>query len=276
MWALALLALLPLLAGCSQAPAPPAEVPGLLVEGVVVDAALAPVADARVIVQGSNASANATTDASGWFAFEAPPGADLLVTVSAAGFVPESQVVAAFSGARHTLNFTLERVPFAAPYTTVESFDGVVSCGVTAVVGEDPSAPHEHKGVRCDEVVEGGSNVWNYTVPANSTGIVLEGFWEPQSELAKALVVKATIPETGEVLAFVESMSPLRVQMSALSLARNLAAGHDTITVVVNPGAGTGNHDHGAAGAFVQQPFQLVMTAFFNGPVDPTYTVAAS
>ena len=123
------------------------------------------------------------------------------------------------------------------------------------------------------EVLPDGNNVWNYTIPDNTTGLVLEAFWEPQSELSKALVVKASIPQTGEVLAFVESMSPLRIQMSKVALAQNLAAGHSPSSIVVTPGAGTGNHDHGAAGAFFQQPFQLVMTAFFNGPVDPSYSV---
>lgn len=271
MRALALLALLPLLAGCSQAPEAPPEVPGPVVEGFVLDAARAPIVGAAVAVQGQ--AANATTDDAGHFAFEAPAGVELLVTVTAPGFVPSSQIVPAFSGERHVLNFTLVRVAFAEPYRTVEDFNGVVSCGVTAVVGEDPSAPHEHKGVRCDEVLPDGQNVWNYTIPDNTTGLVLEGFWEAQSEVSRALVLKATIPETGEVLAFVESMSPLRVQLSKVALAQNLAAGHPLVSIVVTPGAGTGNHDHGAVGAFAQQPFQLVMTAFFNGPVDPAYTV---
>ena len=118
------------------------------------------------------------------------------------------------------------------------------------------------------------NNVWNYTIPANSTGLVLEGFWEAQTPLSEALVVKAEVVGTGQVLAFLESMSPLRVQMSSANLAQAAEDGRTYMTVTVTPGAGSGSHEHGAFGAFVEQQFQLVMTAFFNGPVDPAYSVA--
>jgi hypothetical protein len=271
MRALALALLLLLAAGCSQAPKPAAPDAGPLVEGFVMDAARAPIAGAHATVQGQ--AANGTTDDLGHFALDAAAGVDLLITVQADGFVPESQFVSAYSGPHHVLNFTLARIPFAKPYTTVEQFRGTVACAVTAVIGEDPSAPHEHKGVRCDDVLPASQNEWNYTIPSNTTGLVLEAFWQPQTDLSTALIMKGTIPETGDILAFVEGVNPLRVQFSKVALAQNLAAGHQTVRVVVTPGAGTGSHDHGAIGAFVDQPFQLVMTAFFNGPVDPAYTV---
>ena len=270
---LAMALLLPLaLAGCGEQPAPPAADPGPVVEGFVLDVARAPVPGAWVAVHGLDV--NGSTAEDGHFAFQAPPGVELLVTAQAPGFVASSQLVPAFSGPHHVLNFTLERVPFDEPYTVVSSFKGAVSCGVTAVVGEDPANPHEHKGVRCNDVVPSPSSVWNYTIPTNTTGLVLEAFWEPQTELSAALVFKATIPETREVLGFKESGSPLRIQLSSASLAQNLAAGHTTLRVAVGPGAGTGEHEHGAVGVFVEQEFQLVMTAFFNGPVDPSYSVA--
>lgn len=270
---LALALLLPLaLAGCSEAEAPPAVEPGPTVEGFVLDNARAPVPGATVVVQGS--TVNGTTGEDGHFAFQAPMGVELLVTAQAPGFIAASQVVPPFSGAHHVLNFTLERMPFAEPYTLVSDFKGSVSCGVTAVVGEDPWSPHEHKGVRCNDLVPSPGSVWNYTIPLNTTGLVLEAFWEPQTELSAALVFKAMIPETREVLAFKESASPARMQLSSVSLAQNLAAGHTVLSVAVGPGAGTGEHEHGAVGVFVEQEFQLVITAFFNGPVDATYSVA--
>ena len=270
---LALALLLPFaLAGCSEQQAAPAAEPGPTVEGFVLDTSRAPVPAATVVVRGIEV--DGTTGPDGHFAFQAPPGLELLVTAQAPGFVASSQVVPPYSGPRHVLNFTLERVPFAEPYTVVSDFKGAVSCGVTAVVGEDPSSPHEHKGVRCNDVVPSPSSVWNYTIPLNTTGLVFEAFWDPQTDLSAALVFKATIPETGEVLGFKESASPARIQLSSVSLAQNLAAGHTTLRVAVGPGAGTGEHEHGAVGVFVEQEFQLVMTAFFNGPVDPSYSVA--
>lgn len=268
-WAL----LLPFaLAGCSQEQPRPAVETGPLVEGYVLDEARAPVPAATVVVRGL--TVNGTTGPDGHFAFQAPSGVELLLTAQAPGFIASSQVVPAFSGTYHLLNFTLERMPFAEPYTVVSDFKGSVTCGVTAVVGEDQSSPHEHKGVRCSELIPSDTHVWNYTIPLNTTGLVLEAFWDPQTDLAAALVFKATIPETGEILGFKESASPARIQLSAVSLAQNLAAGHTVLSVVVGPGAGTGEHEHGAVGAFVEQGFQLVMTAFFNGPVDPAYSIA--
>ena len=262
-----------LLAGCSDGKGgPPEAAPGPVVEGWVVDAVRAPVPGASVLVQGTNTSA--TTDAEGHYRFEATAGVDLLITAAADGFVAESQIVPAFSGAQHILNFSLERVPVAEPYHLSSAFDGFISCGFTVVAQEDPSRPHEHQGVRCDTVLPVGTtnNVWNYTIPTNATGLILEGFWEAQTPASEALVVKAQVAGTGQVLAFLESSNPLRVQMSSANLKTAAEDGRTHIVVTVTPGAGTGSHEHGAVGVFVEQPFRLVMTAFFNGPVDPSYT----
>ena len=269
--ALALLLLSLALAGCSDgktAPPPPA---GPAVEGWVVDSIRAPVADATVQVEGLGL--NATTDDEGHFSLAAPPGVDLLVIVSAEGFLVESQLVPAFSGAYHVLNFTLARVPDATPYHTTTDFRGTVPCGVTLVLQEDPNNPHQHQGVRCSEVVPTEANVWNYTIPADATGLVLEGSWEAQTPASEALVIKAEVAGTDQVLAFLETSSPLRIQLGSANLAQAAEGGRTFITVTVTPGAGTGSHEHGAVGLFVEQEFRLFMTAFFNGPVDSAFSV---
>jgi hypothetical protein len=270
---LALLAAVALLAGCSEPPAAAPSGPvGPLVEGWVVDARLTPVMGARVFVQGQNLTA--TTDEEGHYAFQAPPGLDLLVIVQADGFRSSSQLATAFSGTRHVLNFSLERLPSATPYHLSTEFEGRLTCAFTLVLQEDPDRPHQHTGVSCNNVTPVQTNVWNYTIPANTTGLVLEGFWEPQTPFSEALVIKAEVPDTGQVLAFLESSGPLRVQLSAANVAEAGKDGRTILRVTVTPGAGTGSHEHGAIGLFLEQSFQLVMTAFFNGPVDPTFTVA--
>lgn len=271
---LALAAALPLLlAGCGDGQGGAAAEPlGPVVEGWVLDAARKPIEAAAVTVDGL--AANATTDAAGHFAFVGPSGVDLLVTVRADGFVAESQLVPAFSGPSHVLNFSLERVPFAAPYVEVSDFRGTISCALTVILQEDPNNPHEHQGARCaDAGLPGERNVWNYTIPANASGLVLEGFWDPQTAFSEALVVKAEVVGTGQVLAFLESMSPLRVQMGAANVAQATEGGRTFMTITVKPGAGSGSHEHGAFGVFLEQDFRLVITAFFNGPVDPSYSI---
>lgn len=263
------------LAGCSggASQAPPEGAAAFVVEGFVVDARLLPIAGAPVVALGQGA--NATTDASGHFLLRALAAQDLVLLVAPPGYVAQSRAVSAFSGSHAWVNLTLEAVAFAAPYHQTEMYRATVQCGVSVVAGEDPSRPHEHRGVKCSDHLPSPTSVWNYTVPVNTTGLILEAFWEPGTPASTALVLKATMVGTGEVLAFVEGMSPLKQQVSRVSLQQNVAAGHDVLSVELRPGAGTGQHDHGAVGAFVQQQVQLFATAFFNGPVDPAFTVAS-
>lgn len=268
------LAAILLLAGCSSPPEAGPVAQGPHVEGWVVDARFAPVADAQVTAIGLGADAR--TDGAGRYSFDLPASADVLVMVEAEGFITQSRAVSAGSGGRLVVNFTLERVPAAAPYMTVETFDGILRCGIVAVAGEDPSRPHQHRGVRCSEALEDDANVWLYTIPANASGLVIEAAWEAQSMLSQSMVLNASVQATGEVLGFQEGISPLRVQPSRFKLDLERQAGNHVLDIRIESGAGTGNHEHGAVGATVEQPFQLFATAFFNGPVDPGYSIAAS
>jgi hypothetical protein len=262
---------LPLLAGCSSpsGTAPPAASP--FVEGWVVDERLAPVAGARLTAVGLGA--NASTDEAGHYSFGVPADVDVLVVAEAGGFVAQSRSVSAGSGERRFVNFTLERIPLAAPYRTVEAFDGVLRCGLVVVVGEDPARPHEHRGVRCSTVLEDDANTWLYAIPSNASGLVIEAVWEPQSQLSQSMLLNVSVEATGEVLGFQEGMSPLRAQPSRFKLDLERQAGNGVLSIRVEAGAGTGNHEHGAAGAVVEQEFRLFATAFYNGPVDPGYSI---
>lgn len=261
------------MAGCTT-PAPDAEVTapaGPIVEGWVVDERLVPIAQAQVRVAGLGL--NTSTDANGHYSLSPPGQVDLVVILEADGFVAQSRSIGARSGERHVLNFTLERIPDARPYHTVTTHAGVLRCGAVAVLAEDPSRPHEHQGLRCSQTLEDTRNAWLYDAPSNTTGIILEVAWVPQSELAQALVLKVVAEGTGDLLAFIEGTSVLRVQLSAVNLAQLLTLGQPTLRITLEPGAGTGNHEHGAAGAFVEQAFDVYATAFFNGPVDASYSI---
>jgi hypothetical protein len=264
--------LLPLLAGCSSAPEARPVAAGPFVEGWIVDARFAPVAGARVAAVGLGA--NASTDEGGHYSFGVPAGVELLVVAEADGFVAQSRSVSAGSGDHLVVNFTMERVPAAAPYQTVEAFDGILRCGVVVVVGEDPARPHEHRGLRCSTVLEDDANTWLYTIPSNASGLVIEAVWEAQSQMSRSMLLNVSVQATGEVLGFQEGLSPLRAQPSRFKLDLERQAGNGVLSIRMESGAGTGNHEHGAAGATVEQPFRLFATAFYNGPVDPSYSVA--
>jgi hypothetical protein len=273
--ALALLAFA--LAGCAQ-DTPDADgedaAVGTLVEGWVVDLRIMPVVGANV---SASAVAWATTAEDGHYAVRVPSGQDVIVTIVAPGFEPASKLVSAGSGQHTFLNFTLAPRPSQDPRILVQSFNGAVRCAVTAVAGEDPSRPHEHQGFRCDDNLPGEvrTNVWNFTYPADADGLVAEVFWDAQSEVSKALYVRLTHAPTGEVLAFAEAMDPIRLQPSVDALAQLQRLGDVPLQLTVGPGAGTGNHDHGAVGAFVEQQFEAFSSTFFDRAVDPSYTVDA-
>lgn len=270
----AVLAILALaFSGCFQAePSASDEPVGPAVEGWVVDLAYKPIVGANVSLTGTGLWA--TTDDEGHFGLEAPPATQLLVTVTAPGFMAASQSVGAASGSRHILNFTLERVPAAAPYTLVESFNGFLQCGVTLVVMENQSTPHEHQGARCSTLINDTRNTWHTAIPNNATGMIIETEWTPNSEFAQGLVMKIVVDGSGDVLGFIEGRSILRVQLSQAKLLQNIQAGFTDYTVTIEAGAGTGEHEHGAVGVFYEQAFTIYATTFYNGPADPSYSIA--
>lgn len=276
MRALAVLAVLCMaLAGCSRGggeSAGPDGAAGIVVEGWVIDERIVPVPGAVARLAGLGIEAS--TDEGGHYRVEAPPGTELVLVVEAAGYKTASAAVAAHSGMHHVLNFSLERLPVAEPYHEVQSFDGLLRCGVVATTQEDPSRPHEHQGVRCSQLANDSANRWAYTLPADTTGVIVEVAWDAQSDVARAMVLKVTVAATGEQVAFLESTSILRVQLSSIKLAQERQAGHEELIMALEPGAGSGNHEHGAVGAFVQQQFTIYATAFFNGPVPPAYSIA--
>ena len=262
------------ISGCLHPPTPKATTTAPpVIEGWVVDAGLVPLPGARVALP--DAGVETHTDDAGHYQLDTAAGVTSVVVVTNPGYLPASGAISAYSGAHQVLNFTLQRLPDAKPFHETISFDGFVDCGVTAAVMENQSRPHEHQGVKCSTYLNTSRNVWPSEIPALATGLVVEIVWTQESELSGALVLKVTNDATGDILGFVESTSPLRVQLSQATILQDEAAGKTAITIDVEPGAGTGSHDHGAVGAFANQEFTAYATAFYNGPADPLFTVTA-
>lgn len=259
-----------LLAGCFQPTAPAAPAAFVVVQGWIVDERLVPIVNASVTWTGTNASTQSRPD--GFYRLEGPVGVEGLLVFEQAQHAAQARAVSAASGRLHWLNVTLVRLPVLEPYAETQSFQGILRCGVVATTQEDPSRPHEHQGVRCSQTLNDTSNRWEYTIPSDTTGIVVEAFWDAQSPVAQAMVLKI-VSASGEVFGFAESTSPNRLQLSSFKLQQELAAGSDLLVMTLEPGAGTGNHEHGAVGAFVQQSFTVYATAFFHAPVPPTYSI---
>jgi hypothetical protein len=248
---------------------------GPVVEGWVVDDRIMPVTNATVSLAGS--PVQVATDQAGHYRLETPTGTSVTLVVAAQGYQSKAGALGAFFGMHQVLNFSLVRLPADAPYVLADSRQGQLTCAITAVAGQDdPNKPHEHKGVRCTQVIPesvDASDVWNYTIPAGATGVILEAFWTPESDLSQALVMKIQDAATGDIIGFTEGVSPLHVQVSHFTTLQ-LLDHTGVLRLSILPGAGTGSHEHGAVGVFIDQPFTLFATAFFNQPVDPAFSVA--
>ncbi|MHB1260859.1 MAG: carboxypeptidase-like regulatory domain-containing protein [Thermoplasmatota archaeon] len=138
--ALALLAVVSLLAGCSQAPEPPADaanvsVPGTLA-GVVIDEAIRPISGAAVAVPAFPDLAPVLTADDGAFVLsDLAPGV-VILQVTKDGYLSQTiqAEVPAADDQAPLLQVQLARDAEAAPYAIVEAFDGFIDCGAGSSV----------------------------------------------------------------------------------------------------------------------------------------------
>lgn len=118
------------LAGCAADSGPETldDAPDALrVEGVVVDAAIVPIANASIEILGSNATLH--TDGNGQYAFAAVAGTYAL-RISKEGFLAAevTVVVPANATAPVQIKTQLERVAIQEPFSNVLKWDGVIQC----------------------------------------------------------------------------------------------------------------------------------------------------
>lgn len=263
-------ALAMLLAGCSQDGPPSRAPPAPQVQGIVVDTTLRPLPGIEVVETGSGA--RTSTDENGFYVLAVPRLSEVVLVWQGEGFVAQSRGFGGVAGVAWA-NVTLERVPITDPFVVVRSFEGFLRCAAVGTFVEDPSRPHEHEGVRCHALLNDTANTWVLDVGAQAEGLVIEVAWEAQSPLASALVVRVVAPD-GDVFGFQEGQSMLHLQVSAVKLAQALEAGPLALTIALEAGAGTGNHEHGAVGVFVNQRFTVFASEFHNGPAPIGYSVA--
>lgn len=152
-----------LLAGCTAPDAPADDVvvpPGLgNLQGVIVDEAIRPIAQAVVRIATDNLTA--TTDETGAFAFDGLAPGSYLVEASHPLFDRVQVAVDVLDGQVATARLQLTRQIFATPYSTVQAFDGYLVCSVGFFVyaseecGEGVGVPCEVPVLGCQRV--GGS-----------------------------------------------------------------------------------------------------------------------
>lgn len=103
-----------------------------IVRGVVVDAAIVPVAGATVKLLDQEA----TTDEAGVFGFDLVAPGDHFLRVEKPGYLPAQQGVQVVANVAEPpiVKVLLEVDPVSAPYVELYQFDGFIECSVSAVL----------------------------------------------------------------------------------------------------------------------------------------------
>lgn len=272
------LALFFLLAGCSEPPpAPDIQVaPGeRLVEGVVVDAAIRPVAGARVTVVG--AGEGQTTESDGEFAFALAFGAAVFEATHPR-FAPVRQTldVAAGDEAKVVLQFSF--TAGEAPYKTVVKYDGFVVCslGISLIFSEECG---EGVGTPVGRFGKQGNNAIRYDFVAEDPSlktIVLDLVWTPTSEAGCEMLYLFNTAWTCEPACggnavgagSVQGPSPLLLRVDEADLSPHL---QDPATVFTT--YALARNDISQVNILLNQPFQLFVSTFYREPAPEEYSL---
>ena len=266
----AVLVLALLLAGCSGASTAQKKGStgdGPLLQGYVFDQAVRPVPGALVSVSGAGVgNGTVTTGTDGHYAFaQLPFDERLVVSIKAAGLKALSKQVSVSPGNSTFLNFTLEALPSAKPYTESQGFNGFLACEVATTANGQTQ--------RQDCGSTENKRVWTLAINPGAQSVVLETAWSAVSPGSSVLHLTVQTGGSNPVLlAEVEGASVLRTTVSQEKCAAHFAQGG---TIVVTWYAGTGSEQLEAgvaAAAAVQQDFRAVATSFFVEPAPPGYT----
>jgi hypothetical protein len=263
-----------LLAGCGAKPGPggvPAGPEAPLLQGYVFDQAVHPVARANVTVQGvgvAGRNATAATGPDGHYAFRALPVEQrLVVIVQAAGLKSLSKQVALSAGNSTLLNFTLEAVPSAKPYSEPVGFNGYIACETSA------TAQGQTQTSDCGGTAN--RRVWVFNVNPGCKGIVIETAWTPATPGAQflhAVVSTVGLGDQQAVLSEVTDKPVLRAVVGQAQCEKYFPQG-GTVQVVWSADANAASQEAAAgAAAVVNQDFRAVATAFFVTPPPPDFS----
>ncbi|MFA5943485.1 MAG: carboxypeptidase-like regulatory domain-containing protein [Candidatus Thermoplasmatota archaeon] len=181
-----------LLAGCAGAADGTAELgtevpPGLaVVRGVVVDAAIRPVADVEVTLTGGGLNKTAKTDGQGVFSFEVPPG-NYLLRADHFAYREVTVSVSVVEGEESTAKILLERLFTQEAYHETLKFDGFIQCGysITGVMSSLCVNDYTHfvgpyTCPECEHLFDRRST--NFAVGAGWQTMVFEMTWDPTAQ----------------------------------------------------------------------------------------------
>lgn len=264
------------LAGCVEdEPAPTPMV--TVLEGVVVDPAIAPVEGASVQLLGTGQ--NDTTDAQGRFRIEVPDALreHPVLRVSMVGFQDVSHVhpTTLVPGSVTEVRIDLHYASPDTPYRHDLPFNGIIACSALVVVGHNHGGnSHEDDDIRCaDETTS--DDVWEFDVAPGIKNVVVEVAWDADSIASEYLSM--TIEGVGvadgedEQFFFVEGTSPLRGTVSRLQSQVYFEEDGGTVRVTVQV---AGPESDAVVSAALNQEFRAVASLFYVEPGPSDFSLA--
>lgn len=153
----------------------PATLPGAI-QGVVTDAALAPIGGATVLLVREERVT--TSDASGLFVFADLSPGSYLVQASATGYETRTVSTAARNGTLTTLNLTLAPDLTPAPHATTMEMRGLLSCGAQV------EGPLGEQGADCAAADPNHKDLFEIHVGDLGKNVVLELVWDTAKDAA--------------------------------------------------------------------------------------------
>lgn len=238
--------------------------------GWILDGAFEPVEGAKVSIHGENVTAGTAAD--GYFGFTGMVTDRLLtLQVEAEGYRPQTRAVTLAPNTVMVVNFTLIPLPVLVPYVEKQSFTGHIGC--SAVVKTQTSTqPYD-----CGIVSPVDNRVWEFNVNSNVASIVVEAFWEYDTELASHLNLTVETVNLGifdEKLAFAEGTAPLQGFVTNAQSQRFYREG-GTVRASIDIGRNIDAEEASAgAGLALDQEVQLIASVFYVAPAPPGYTAA--
>lgn len=249
-----------------------------VLDGVVVDDAIRPMADVKVILDGAR---NATTGADGTFSFtDVAPGAHVVRAAKNGYADAVSQVIVASSEPTPLVKLVLIVDTSGLAYAEVQKIDGFVQCGTDTFNSHFAACGTFNVAsfIVCaqTDVCQGNITDDNYIViqrfDRTPNFLTIETAWTATSELGKVLSIwlgsatkeqLAFYPETPSVWNVTEGPSPLYGTMDGEMLNES-GIGRDAWFLAQVFAGDSGIVPLTGMGVVFQQPFQMFFTSFFG------------
>ncbi len=254
-----------LLAGCAD-PAPPEQIDDTtaadenieatkdtgVIRGVVVDPQINPIPGAKIVVRGQEMETESLEDGS--FAFSGlEPGAYFLdVTKLGYGTVQTSATVVAGVDKPEMIRVQLVEDLSSLPFTTLESFNGYLQCGVGLgpVGSTNPCA------------FTGSVNVFGASFTPDLNTSQIEMIWEGTNALGDGLDIGILTPGTLSNFAGSDGPSP-RILTVAGDAITSRYEGSDTFTLRLFPGNNANGANPGIS-VVIEQRVEIFVTNFYG------------